>query len=142
MVLFNMSEDDELEALRKKRRNKFINRITTAKKQEEFKNEQEDMEQKEKIKLDEKKGLIMGQLLLPDALNYYKTIKSANPAMAETIENTLIYLITRNQIQHKLSLTDLQIMVRKISGHEPTIKVKRHEDEEAVDFQTKLKESK
>ncbi len=49
-----MSEDDELEALRKKRRNKFMNRITEAKKQEEFQKSQEDIIEKQQIELNEK----------------------------------------------------------------------------------------
>ena len=142
MVLSKMSEDDELEALRKKRRNKFMNRITTAKKQEDFKKEQDDLIQKQKIELDEKKERIMEQLLLPDALDYYKILKNNNPVIAETIENTLIHMLTQNQLYNKLQKIELQVLVRKLLGHEPTIKVKRHEDEEAVDFQTKLRENK
>jgi len=137
-----MSEDDELEALRKKRRNKFMNRITQAKKHEESKKEQDDLIQKQKIELDEKKERVMDQLLLPDALDYYKNLKKNNPAMAETIENALIYMLTNNQLVNKLQKNELYVLVRKLSGQEPTIKVKRHEDEEAVDFQTKLKENK
>ena len=142
MVLIDMSGDDELEALRKKRKNKFMNRITQAKKKEEFNKEQDDLIQKQKIELDEKKERIMDQLLLPDALEYYKILKKNNPNMAEAIENALIYMLTQNQLVNKLRKNELHVLVRKLSGQEPTIKIKRHEDEEAVDFQTKLKENK
>ena len=58
------------------------------------------------------------------------------------IEDTLIYLVSQNQLRNKLQKVDLQIIERKIIGKEPTIKIKRHEDEEAVELSAKLREDK
>ncbi|NHI94604.1 MAG: hypothetical protein EAX96_19085 [Candidatus Lokiarchaeota archaeon] len=132
--------DDELEKIRARRRQQFMNRISEAKKEEEIKKEEENLVQKQQSELEEKKEIIMERVLYPDAFDYYKTLKSQNPTLTQTIENTLIYLIAQNQITSRIKKVELQIIERKIIGKEPTIKIKRNDDEEAVDIATKLKE--
>ena len=132
--------DDELEKLRAKRKKQFMSRISQAKKEEELKKEAEEFNQQQQSELDEKKDLIMERVLYPDAYEYFKSIKNQNPSLARTMEDTIIYLIAQNQITSKVKKVELQILERKIIGKEPTIKVKRHDDEEAVDIATKLKE--
>ncbi|MHA1784233.1 MAG: DNA-binding protein [Candidatus Helarchaeota archaeon] len=134
--------DDELEALRKKRREKFLNRIEYAKKLAELKKEQEEALKKQQSELEEKKEIIMEKLMFPDAYQYFLSIKSRSPAISKMIEDTLIYLVSQNQLRNKLQKVDLQIIERKIIGKEPTIKIKRHEDEEAVELSAKLREDK
>ena len=117
-----------------------MNRISQAKKEEELKKEAEEFTQKQQDELGEKKDVIMERVLYPDAYLYYKSIKDRNLSLARTLEDTIIYLIAQNQITSKVKKVELQILERKIIGKEPTIKVKRHDDEEAVDIATKLKE--
>ena len=136
-----MSEDDDLERLRKKRLEKFQKRISLAK-EEEIRDKLIEEEKKRKLKeAEESKLKIMEAILFPDAYKYYiNDLKVQHPKVADKISNTLIYLLSQNQLQGKLSKNDLIILKRKILGIGPKIKVKFQGDKEAIDLTKKLRE--
>lgn len=135
-----MSEDEELEKLRKKRLAQFEKRVTQAK-EEEDKEKSLEQEQKEKIEEKEESKLkILKMILFPDAYDYFiNTLKVQYPKVADKITDTLIYLVSQNQLETQLSKNELIVLQRKILGIGPNIKVKTQHDKEAVDFAKKLK---
>lgn len=138
-----MSDEDELEKLRKKRLEQFQKRLVNAKEEETKQKLLEEERKKKEGETEETKLKIMKAVLEPDAYIYYeKELKSQFPKVAERITNTLIYLLSQNQLQNKLSRNDLIVLKRKILGIGPTIKVKFQGDEEAVELSKKLKEEK
>ena len=138
-----MSDDKELEKLRKKRLEKFQKRIIDAKEEEIKEKEVKDERKKKEEEEEEAKLKIMKAVLLPDAYIYYINDLTMNhPKVAERITTTIIYLLAQNQLQGKLSKEDLIILKRKILGIGPSIKVKFQGDEEPVDLAKKLKEEK
>ena len=136
-----MSDDDELEKIRKKRLEQFQKRLVNAKEEETKQKLLEEEKKKNEGETEEAKLKIMKAVLEPDAYIYYETeLKSQYPKVAERITSTLIYLISQNQLRSKLSKNDLIVLQRKILGIGPTIKVKFQGDEEAVELSKKLKE--
>ena len=135
-----MSEDEELEKLRKKRLAQFERRVTEAKEEEDIKKSVE-QEQKEKLEEKEESKLkILKMILLPDAYDYFvNTLKVQYPKVADKISNTLIYLVSQSQLENQISKSELIVLQRKILGIGPNIKVKTQHDKEAVDFSKKLK---
>jgi DNA-binding TFAR19-related protein (PDSD5 family) len=136
-----MSENDELERLRKKRMEKFQKRISEAK-EDEVKQKELGEEQKKKVDEEtEAKMKILKAVLEPDAFDYYtKNLSVKHPKVAERILMVLIHLISQNQLAGMVSKNDLIILKRRILGIGPTIKVKFQGDEEPVELSKKLKE--
>lgn len=136
-----MSEDDELEKLRKKRMEKFQKRLITAREEE---NKQKLLEEENKKKEDEEevaKLKILKAVLFPDAYEYFiKELSVKHPKVADRIVSVLIYLISQNQLHGKVSKNDLIVLKRRILGIGPKIKVKFQGDEEPVELSEKLKE--
>ena len=136
-----MSEDDELEKLRKKRMEKFQKRLTHAKEEEDREKSLAEENKKKAEEEEANKLKILKAVLFPDAYVYFtKELNPQYPKVAERILQTLIYLISQNQLHGKVSLNDLIVLKRKILGIGPKIKVKFQGDEEPVELSKKLKE--
>lgn len=129
---FYMSEEqDELKRLRHKKMAQMMKRIDTQKKEEELK----------KTKTD-KTDKFLTILMMPDALNYYKTqILPHRPLIAKRILEILQYLVQTENLQSKLTKEELIIIDRKLSGIGPNIKIKRS-GKEYTDIATELRRKK
>ncbi len=136
-----MTDDDELEKIRKKRLEQFQKRLVNAKEEESKQKLLEEERKKKEGETEEAKLKIMKAVLESDAYIYYiNELKPKYPKVAERITETLIYLISQNQLRSKLSRNDLIVLQRKILGIGPTIKVKFQGDEKPVELSKKLKE--
>jgi programmed cell death protein 5 len=111
-----MSEDKELEKLRKKR-------LAELQSQGDMEVEAEAQQQQ----LEAQKAMILRQILTPKARNRLANIKIARPEFAEGLENQLIGLAQRNALQEKVTEEQLiQILKRLQSGRrERKIEFKR-----------------
>ncbi|NVM29778.1 MAG: hypothetical protein HWN65_13120 [Candidatus Helarchaeota archaeon] len=124
-------EQDELKRLRHKKMAQMMKRIDTQKKEEELK----------KTKTD-KTDKFLTILMMPDALNYYKTqILPHRPLIAKRILEILQYLVQTENLQSKLTKEELIIIDRKLSGIGPNIKIKRS-GKEYTDIATELRRKK
>lgn len=124
-------EQDELKRLRHKKMAQMMKRIDTQKKEEELK--------KTKTKKSDK---FLTILMMPDALNYYKTqILPHRPLVAKRILEILQYLVQTENLQSKLTKEELIIIDRKLSGVGPNIKIKRS-GKEYTDIATELRRKK
>ncbi|MHA1381752.1 MAG: DNA-binding protein [Candidatus Helarchaeota archaeon] len=133
--------DDELERLRKKRMEKFQKRLIDAKEQEKKQKLLEEEMKKKSEEEDIAKLKILKAVLFPDAYVYFtKELSLEHPKVANKILEVLIYLISRNQLQDRVSKNDLIILKRRILGIGPKIKVKFQGDEEPVELSKKLKD--
>ncbi|MHA1385047.1 MAG: DNA-binding protein [Candidatus Helarchaeota archaeon] len=136
-----MSEDDELERLRKKRMEKFQKRLIQAKEDEARQKKFEEEQKKKEEEFEANKLRLLKAVLFPDAYVYFTKDLSVNhPKVAEKILITIIHLISQNQLAGKVSKNDLIILKRRILGIGPKIKVKFQGDEEPVELSKKLKE--
>lgn len=111
-----MSKDQELEELRKKR---------AAELQAQSQNQAEARAQK--AEMDAQKAMILRQILSTKARDRLANIKMARPEFAENLENQLIALASRSNLQTPLTEEQLiDILKRLQSGkRESTIEFKR-----------------
>jgi programmed cell death protein 5 len=111
-----MSEDHELEELRRKR---------AAELQSQAEAQAEASEQQER--LEAQKAMILRQILTPKARDRLANIKIARPEFAEGLENQLIMLAQRSNLQGPVTEEQLiEILKRLQSGkRERKIRFKR-----------------
>jgi programmed cell death protein 5 len=111
-----MSEDRELEELRKRREAEIQAQA----------NAQADVAA-QKAELDAKKAMVLRQILTPKARDRLANIKMARPEFAEGLENQLIALAQSGQIRGQVTEDQLiDILKRLQSGkREKTIEFKR-----------------
>ncbi|MCF2142749.1 MAG: DNA-binding protein [Candidatus Heimdallarchaeota archaeon] len=114
--MIKMSEDPELEALRKKR---------AAELEAQAQAQAEAAAQKAEI--DAQKAMILRQILTPQARDRLANIKIARPEFAESLENQLISLASRGNLRGQVTEEQLiEILKRLQSGkRESTIEFKR-----------------
>lgn len=127
-----------MERIRKKRMEQFKERISQAKKQEKENKVHEEQEKEQKEQSSKQKEALFRQILMPDAFDYLQT-EVKDPRIIDIIERALIMLVAQRQLQHQLSKIELQRIVRRMKGEGPQIRVKRSDDEEAVDLAKKLR---
>ncbi len=133
--------DDDLEAIRKKKMAQFLN----IKKQQEA---QKDIGRDFAFK----KDLVLKAVFRPDAWAYLEQIRKNNPAVAQQIVNEFITpevemqldlimsLIAQGRIrQQVVPIDEIQYLERQILGVKSRIQVKRRGEKEAVDLSSFLK---
>jgi programmed cell death protein 5 len=111
-----MSEDRELEELRKKREAELQSQAGA-----------EAQAEAQKAEIDAQKNMILRQILTPKARDRLANIKIARPEFAEGLENQLISLASRGNLQGQVTEEQLiDILKRLQSGkRESTIEFKR-----------------
>ncbi len=136
-----MSNDDDLEAIRKKKMAQMLN----IKKQQDA---QKDIGRDFAFK----KDLVLKAVLQPDAWTYLEQIRKTNPVVAQQIVNEFITpqvemqldlimsLIAQGRIQQQIvPIDEIQYLERQILGVKSRIQVKRRGEKEAVDLSSFLK---
>lgn len=98
-----MSEDPELDELRKKRQAELQKQLAEKEQQEEAKAQYETQRQR-----------ILMNLLSDDARTRLNNIKMANPDFAISLENQLIQLSQSGRLRTKISDDQLKQMLRQI----------------------------
>ena len=98
-----MSEDDELEELRRKRQAELQKQLADKEQQEEAKAQYETQKQR-----------ILINLLTDEARTRLNNIKLANPDFATSLENQLIQLSQSGRIRNKITDDQLKTMLRQI----------------------------
>ncbi|MHA1220476.1 MAG: DNA-binding protein [Candidatus Heimdallarchaeota archaeon] len=111
-----MSNDRELEELRRRREAEL-----QAKAQGQVEAEAQ------KVELDAQKAVILRQILTPKARDRLANIKAARPEFAEGLENQLISLASRSNLQAPLTEEQLIDILKRLqsSKRESTIEFKR-----------------
>ncbi len=75
--------------------------------------------------VEQKKRLLLQQILTPDARSRLATIKMAKPEFAEKIEALLIQLAQAGQINQMINDTQLKDILRKVTERRRDIKIRR-----------------
>ncbi|NHK32167.1 MAG: DNA-binding protein [Asgard group archaeon] len=111
-----MSEDRELEELRKKREAEL-----------QTKAEANAEAEAQKAQIDAQKEMVLRQILTPKARDRLANIKMARPDFAEGIENQLISLASRGNLQGQVTEEQLIDILKKLQSgkRESTIEFKR-----------------
>jgi programmed cell death protein 5 len=124
--------DEELEAIKRRKMMELMQK-NLAQKQEKEKQENAQSEQAER------KEMVLKYVLLPDGLNYLKSLRDTKPQIAEQIEDAIIVLVAQRKIQRKLDKIDIMRAERKLEGVEPRIMYKKRGEDHPVDIEEKLK---
>jgi len=109
--------DEELEKLRKKR-------LRDLQQSEDFQESMEDQEAQQK-EFEEKKKMILRNILTPNAKERLGNIKVARPEMAEAIENQLIALVQSGRLKNKINDEQLRMLLSKIIPKKRDINIRR-----------------
>ncbi|MHA1220931.1 MAG: DNA-binding protein [Candidatus Heimdallarchaeota archaeon] len=113
--------DDELDSLREKRKRELISQSI---KKELAQKQQVDAIKKAQEK-DIRASMIINNVLETDAVTYMNWLVKTNPTVAQTIKDTIIMLLYKNELRKKISKIDLMKIERQLTGQESSIKVKR-----------------
>ncbi|NHJ47794.1 MAG: hypothetical protein FK733_08400 [Asgard group archaeon] len=126
--------DDELTSLREKRKRELMAQRL---KKELAQKKQEEAILKEKDRL-AKATLIVNKFLEPDAILYMDWLSKTNPVVAQTIKDTIILLVHKQQLRRPLSKIDVMKIERELTGQESSIKVKKR-GQDITDLSKKMK---
>ncbi|MEX2705093.1 MAG: DNA-binding protein [Candidatus Freyrarchaeum guaymaensis] len=124
--------DDELEAIKRRKMLELMQKTLAQKQQKE---KQENV-QKE---LAEKKQMVLGYVMLPEALSYLEHLRKAKPKIAEQIEDAIIMLVAYRRLQRRLTKIDIMRIERKLEGVEPRIVYKKKGEDKSIDIEERLK---
>ncbi|HUT80041.1 MAG TPA: DNA-binding protein [Candidatus Bathyarchaeia archaeon] len=126
--------DDELDNLREKRKRELL--------AQSLKNELAQKKQKEALKKDQEKGIrssmIVNNVLEPDAITHMNWLTQNNPPVAQTIKDTIILLLHKNELRKKITKIELMKIERQLTGQDSKIVVKRR-GKEATDLDKAIK---
>ena len=120
---------DDLDLIRRKKMLELMSKMkkTEAKKEEKTK--------KEKIDIDE----FVEKLMDNEAITYYRSIKKENPQLAKEVQGLIVQLYYYGYLNRGLiTRLDLRYFVRKITGEEPKIYIKKR-GREAVDLEDAIR---
>ena len=124
--------DDELEAIKRRKMLKLMQKTLAQKQQKE----KQGNAQKE---LAEKKQMVLGYVMLPEALSYLEHLRKAKPKIAEQIEDAIIMLVAYRRLQRRLTKIDVMRIERRLEGVEPRIVYKKKGEDKPIDIEEKLK---
>ncbi|MCS4542177.1 MAG: DNA-binding protein [Euryarchaeota archaeon] len=110
------TDEEEIEALRRKRLQELQQQQATAEliRQEQL---------RQQIEL--QKRAILRQILTPDARARLTNIKMVKPEFAEQLELQLIQLAQTGQLKSQINDEQLKELLRKIEGRKKEIKIRR-----------------
>jgi DNA-binding TFAR19-related protein (PDSD5 family) len=114
-------DDEELEKIRAKRKAELLKAMETKQKQMEI----EKSEENKKRVLEERKQQLLQQLLMPDALLYFRKIRQNDASLARKIEDTIMVMYVNHLIDERLTLVDVKALERRYTGQDSSIRVKR-----------------
>ena len=109
-------DDEELEALRKKR-------LSSLQQQQML--SQEDLEGERQEELEKQKKTILRAILTDDARERLGRIKAARPEMAENLENQLIMLAQSGRLKNKINDEQLRELLSKILPKKRDITIRK-----------------
>ena len=109
-------DEDELEALRKKR---------LAELQQQQMLSQEDFEEERQQEFEKQKKTILRAIMTDDARERLGRIKAARPEMAENLENQLIMLAQSGRLKNKINDEQLRELLAKILPKKRDITIRR-----------------
>lgn len=123
--------DDELELIRSR---KLLEMMKTAAKKPAV-----EQRKSEKDKLEGEKERLFAVVLTAEAKRYLDKLRAGKPAVAEKIENAIVYIFANRLINRKLTEIDIMKMERKVEGVEPKIMIKRRGEDKSLDLAEALK---
>ena len=109
-----MAEEDELEALRRRKLQELQVRA-----------EQEAVAQEQNKQLEAQKQQLMRQLLTPEARERLANLRMTRPDIVESVENQLIMLVQSGRITQQIDDFTLRQILRKIMPKKREIKIER-----------------
>jgi len=109
-----MAEEDELEALRRRKLQELQVRA-----------EQESVAQEQEKQLEAQKAALMRQLLTPEARERLANLRMTRPDIVESVENQLITLVQSGRITQQIDDFTLRQILRKIMPKKREIKIER-----------------
>ena len=109
-----MAEEDELEALRRRKLQELQARA-----------EQEALNQEQNKQLEAQKQQLMRRLLTPEARERLANLRMTRPDLVESVENQLITLVQSGRITQQIDDFTLRQILRKIMPKKREIKIER-----------------
>jgi DNA-binding TFAR19-related protein (PDSD5 family) len=105
---------DDIEEIRRRKIRKMEEQLAQRKLQEE-------QLERERSEVDR----ILDQVLMPDAVDYLKNMRTRSPQVTKKIEETVITLVVQRRLRQKIDLVIIKAIERKVRGIEPTISFQR-----------------
>lgn len=109
-----MEDEEELEALRKKKLEEL-----------QLRQQQQMAEEAQQAQMEAQKQSILRQILTPEARERLGRIQLAYPEVAENVSNQLILLAQSGRVQSVIDDTTLRQILRKILPKKREIKIER-----------------
>ncbi len=109
-----MPEEDELDALRKRKLQELQVRA-----------EQETVAQEQAKQLEAQKQMLMRQLLTPEARERLANLRMTRPDIVESVENQLIMLVQSGRLTQQIDDYTLRQILRKVVPKKREIKIER-----------------
>lgn len=109
-----MAEEDELDALRRRKLQELQARA-----------EQEVIAQEQNKQLEAQKQQLMRQLLTPEARERLANLRMTRPDIVESVESQLIMLVQSGRITQQIDDFTLRQILRKIMPKKREIKIER-----------------
>ena len=121
MEITLLSDQDELEKIKRRKMRRFLERA------EQLQSEEQKLEtdqQEQATRVQEARSQILAKILDPEARQYLAYLNDTKPETAQKIESTILPLVLQNRIFY-VSKIDIRALERRIEGVEPSILVKR-----------------
>jgi programmed cell death protein 5 len=109
-----MAEEDELDALRRRKLQEL-----------EYRAQQESVAQEQSKQMDAQKQALMRQLLTPEARERLANLRMTRPDIVDSVENQLITLVQSGRINQQIDDYTLRQILRKIVPKKREIKIER-----------------
>jgi programmed cell death protein 5 len=112
-VVNELSDEDELEAIRKKKLAQLQQQAA-----------QEEMAEERQKEAEAQKEAILRQILTPEARSRLTNIRLVKPQLAEQIEMQLIQLAGSGRLRNRISDEQLKSLLKQLQGKERETKVR------------------
>ncbi len=116
-----MSDQDELEKIKRRKMKRFLERA------EQLQSEEKKLktnQQEQATRVQEARSQILAKILDPEARQYLAYLNDTKPNTAQKIESTILPLVLQNRIFY-VSKIDIRALERRVEGVESSILVKR-----------------